>query len=132
MNQTLRSVSNAELLQKQLADPAFRSEWERTALARAVALQLVRYRSDHQLTQAQLARELGVRRETVSRWEEGEQTPKITSLLLLSGKLGIKLLLYIAPEGSGAGWLSPSAQDAPTLERISEPDTGSTVLVVAQ
>jgi hypothetical protein len=38
-------TTNEELISERLAnDPAFRVEWERTALARAVALEVVRYR----------------------------------------------------------------------------------------
>jgi hypothetical protein len=38
--------TNDELIAQQMADSAFRAEWERTALARAVALRLVRYRAE--------------------------------------------------------------------------------------
>jgi hypothetical protein len=39
-----------ELLAEQLHDdPEFRAEWERTALARAVAVALVRHRADHDI-----------------------------------------------------------------------------------
>ena len=38
--------TNEELIAEQLrSDPEFRAEWERTALARAVAVAIVRYRS---------------------------------------------------------------------------------------
>ena len=40
--------TNDELIAEQLhTDPAFRAEWERTALARAVAVAIVRYCAEH-------------------------------------------------------------------------------------
>jgi hypothetical protein len=39
--------------------PKFRAEWERTALARAVAEAVIRYRAEHGLSQTALARVLG-------------------------------------------------------------------------
>jgi hypothetical protein len=46
-----------ELLAEQLRDdPEFRAEWERTALARAVAVALVRHRTDHDMSLPGIAR----------------------------------------------------------------------------
>ena len=48
--------TNDELIAELLrTDPEFRAEWERTALAREVALAIVRYRADHDLSQRDLA-----------------------------------------------------------------------------
>ena len=45
--------ANDELIAEQLrTDPEFRAEWERTALARAVAVAIVRYRAEHDLSSA--------------------------------------------------------------------------------
>ena len=44
------------VLEDQLQDPAFRAEWERTALARAVANAVLRYRTERGLSQRALAR----------------------------------------------------------------------------
>ena len=52
-------ISNAELLDDLLKDPGFREQWERTALARAVAEAVIGYRADRGLTQTALARLLG-------------------------------------------------------------------------
>ena len=47
--------TSEELLAEQLAsDPAFRAEWERTALARGVSVALVRYRGARGPSQKQL------------------------------------------------------------------------------
>ena len=44
-----------EVLERQLQDPEMREYWERTALARAVANAVIRYRIDHSLSQRALA-----------------------------------------------------------------------------
>jgi hypothetical protein len=44
------------VLAEDLQDPEFRAEWERTAVARAVAIRVVGYRAEHGLTQTQLAK----------------------------------------------------------------------------
>jgi len=40
-----RLIGNTEVLAEMLGDPQFRAEWERTALARAVAEAVIRYRA---------------------------------------------------------------------------------------
>jgi ribosome-binding protein aMBF1 (putative translation factor) len=88
-----------DLLGEQLgADPAFRAEWERTALARAVALELVRYRAEHGLSQRALAERLGMKQPNVARLELGEINPKIETLMLLSSRLGLEFKIDIRPE----------------------------------
>ena len=56
---TRRLISNDQVLADMLQDPAFRAQWERTALARAVAEAVIGYRAEHKLTQTRLARLLG-------------------------------------------------------------------------
>jgi hypothetical protein len=54
--------STMEIRKEQLQnDPSFCEFWERTALARAIALAVVGYRLEHGLTQTKLAQKLGVR-----------------------------------------------------------------------
>ena len=57
-------------------DPSFRAYWERTVLARAVALAVVGHRVKHGLTQTQLAAQLGVRQPQVARLEMGSTIPR--------------------------------------------------------
>jgi hypothetical protein len=54
-------------------DPAFREEWEKTALARAFAIELIRYRADHDLSQAGLAALLDVKQPQVALGAGGEE-----------------------------------------------------------
>ncbi len=94
----------AEMLER---DPEFRAEWERTALARAVALAVVGYRAKHQLSQTKLAARLGVRQPQVARLELGEHTPSIEMLQRLARHLGLRFIVEIGPAtGSAANGLT--------------------------
>lgn len=84
-----------ESLREDLKDPEFRKEWEQTALARAVALEVIRYRAGHSISQTELGRRLGMHQPAISRLEEGDQTPSIDMLKRLSEKLGISLNIHI-------------------------------------
>ncbi len=71
-----RLRNSAEIREEQLRqDPDFRAHWERTALARAVALAVIGYRVKHHLTQTRLAEKLGVRQPQVARLEMGSTPP---------------------------------------------------------
>jgi DNA-binding XRE family transcriptional regulator len=94
---TTREV-RTEQLEK---DPAFRAYWQRTALARAVALAVIGYRAEHQLTQTRLAQLLGVRQPHVARLELGEHTPSLEMLQRLSRVLGLRFIVQIAPASDG-------------------------------
>ena len=98
-----RLRSTAEIREEQLReDPAFRAYWERTALARAVALALIGYRVKHHLTQTQLAEKLGARQPQVARLEMGEHTPSLEMLQRLARTLGLRFIVEVAPAGAGA------------------------------
>ncbi len=88
-----------EVLAEHLEDPAFRHRWERTALARAVALRLVAYRAAQGLSQTALAKVLGMRQPAVARLEAGERNPTWETLGRISDALGIEFLVDIAPKG---------------------------------
>ena len=91
-------VTFEEALAEDLEDPEFRAEWERTAVARAVANEIVKYRGEHGLTQTQLARQLGMQQSAIARLELGEHEPSISTLTRLSRALGITFHLEITPE----------------------------------
>jgi ribosome-binding protein aMBF1 (putative translation factor) len=81
------------------ADPKYRSEWERTALARAVAVKVIAYRAKHGVSQTVLARRMGMSQPAIARLESGEHNPTFPTLLRLSKTLGIELALDIVPSG---------------------------------
>jgi transcriptional regulator with XRE-family HTH domain len=98
-----RLRNTAEIREAQLRQgPEFRASWERTALARAVALALIGYRVKHHLTQTQLAEKLGVRQPQVARLEMGEHTPSLEMLQRLARTLGLRFIVEVAPAGEGA------------------------------
>ena len=84
-----------QVLQEALTDPAFRIEWERTALARAVAIQLVQYRVEHDLTQTSLAKLLGMQQPAIARLESGDHNPTAPTLQRLSDVLGLQFHVHI-------------------------------------
>jgi ribosome-binding protein aMBF1 (putative translation factor) len=90
---------NAKVNARQLKDPAVRAEWERTAVARAVAVRLVEYRAEHALSQTALARQLGMKQPAVARLEAGEHNPSFDTLARLSSALGIEFHIAVTPAG---------------------------------
>jgi transcriptional regulator with XRE-family HTH domain len=102
--------TNDEILQEELQDPEFRAEWERTALARAVALAIVRYRGDHGLSQRDLAERLGMKQPQVARLELGEVNPSMETLMRVSGQLGIEFTIDVRPAGTTVHNVTKRAQ----------------------
>ncbi len=103
--------TNDELIAEQLrTDPEFRAEWERTALARAVAIAIVRYRSDHDLSQRELADRLNMKQPQVARLELGEVNPSIDTLMRISAQLGIEFTIDVRPAGTPARNVTMRAQ----------------------
>jgi len=78
-------------------DPGFAAEWQRLALAREVAAELILFRSENGLNQRQLAELLGVRQPRIVDLESGEQNPRIETLIDISRKTGLEFAIDIAP-----------------------------------
>ncbi|MBI2301559.1 MAG: helix-turn-helix transcriptional regulator [Armatimonadetes bacterium] len=94
-----KAVPFDEVLARHLQDPEFRAEWERTAVPRAVALWLVRYRAEHGLSQRALAARVGLQQPTIARLEAGDTEPKLSTLLRLSMALGTPVELLVGGDG---------------------------------
>jgi transcriptional regulator with XRE-family HTH domain len=92
-------ISQEDLLQQELQDPAFRAEWERTALARAIAAHIVRYRGEQGLTQKELAKRLGMKQPQIARMEGGEYNPTIDTLARIAAVTGVEINIDIRPRG---------------------------------
>lgn len=86
------------VLAEQFTDPAFRDEWERTALAREVVLRITTYRAVHGLSQAALARKLGMQQPAIARLEAGVHEPTFSTLQRLARHLGMEFHITIAPD----------------------------------
>lgn len=90
------SKTTSEVMEGVMArDPELRKERERTALARAVAIEIIHYRAENDLSQAGLAQRLKMHQPAIARLEEGEHNPSIAMLRRLSEKLGINLMINI-------------------------------------
>lgn len=103
--------TNDALIAEQLrADSAFRAELERTALARAVAVAIVRYRGEHDLSQRELGQRLGMKQPQVARLELGEVNPSMETLMRVSAALGIEFTIDVRPTGTPAHNVTRRAQ----------------------
>ena len=76
-------------------DPDLRREWWRTALARAVTIEIIRHRADNGLSQAEPAQHFKMHQPTIPKLEEGKQNPSIAILRRLSEKLEVNLAINI-------------------------------------
>lgn len=93
-------ATHEEVLAEHLdVDPEYRREWERTALARAVAVKVMAYRAEHDLSQTALAKKLKMSQPAVARLESGEHNPTFPMLLRISDALGVELAIDITPSG---------------------------------
>jgi transcriptional regulator with XRE-family HTH domain len=108
------------VIQDQLRDPTLREQWERTALARAVAIRLVQYRAEHKLSQRQLAARLDMKQPAIARLETGEHNPSIDTLIHLSRTLGIEFLVDISPTTQRERWITRAAESAENAQTIVE------------
>jgi ribosome-binding protein aMBF1 (putative translation factor) len=91
-------ISSKDVLDANLRDPRFQAEWERTALARWLAVEIAHYRAEHDLSQRQLAERLGVHQSDVARMESGEHTPTLERLVRICRGLNLELMIDIRPE----------------------------------
>ena len=84
-----------EVLDRQRNDPEFREVWDRSAFAREVAIRIIRYRADHGLTQAGLARVVGMKQPVIARLEGGERPPSLATLAKITAGTGIEFHLDV-------------------------------------
>ena len=95
-----KPVAHEDPLRAQFdADPKLAEEWERLALARQVAVELIRYRAENGLSQRDLAARLGVSQPRVVELESGEKNPQFETLAHLVAVTGIEFALSLARSG---------------------------------
>jgi transcriptional regulator with XRE-family HTH domain len=121
--------THEEILAEELEDPEFREIWERTALARAIALKLVGYRADHDLSQRELAEILGMKQPQVARLEYGDVTPSLDTLARLSDRLSLEIALDFRPSNSTPKLVNKRAQTTGMI--ASYQSNEATVLIAA-
>lgn len=96
-----RTTTHGTLIAEEMnRDPEFRDEWERTALARMVAAQLIGFRADNELSQRKLADRLGMKQPYVARLESGETNPDFETLVKIARELGTEFMIDIRRAGA--------------------------------
>lgn len=83
-----------------LADPAYRAEYERTRFANDIAIRVLRYRTELGLTQTEFGRRIGMRQPHVARLESGDHEPSLSTLVRLAAALGEDFTVEIKPGGA--------------------------------
>ena len=76
-------------------DPEYRREHDRLKLANDVAVRVLAYRTELGISQAHLARKLGMRQPNIARLESGEHEPSLSTLMRLSLVLGLDFSIEI-------------------------------------
>ena len=76
---------------KYIEDDEERLKIEKIKLFSKITSELIKYRIDHNLSQADLAKKLGVSQNQVSKWERGMNDFKIGRLVEICKKLGMEL-----------------------------------------
>jgi ribosome-binding protein aMBF1 (putative translation factor) len=93
--------SSEDIAADELRDPEVRREYERTAFANAVAIRVIQYRAEHDLSQSALARQLGMRQPAIARLEAAEHEPSLSTLARLARGLGVDFSVEITPTALG-------------------------------
>jgi transcriptional regulator with XRE-family HTH domain len=106
--------THEELLAAELAaDPELAVEWERLALARMVAVQLIGYRAEQGLSQRALAKRLGVSQPRVVELESGEKNPQIETLMKIAATTGVEFAIDVVPVGREPKLVGKTVKDTP-------------------
>ena len=78
-------------LKEQLKDPDFRSEYEALETEYEIIRQIIRARSESNMTQKELAERSGIKQGNISRLERGTYNPSLNSLKKIAKGLGKEL-----------------------------------------
>jgi transcriptional regulator with XRE-family HTH domain len=119
--------TSKQVLATELHDPAFQREWDRTAVARAVALKVLTYRTDHGLSQRALAKKLHMTQPQLARLEAGEHNPTIDTLARLAQTLDIEFAIDIHPRERAPKLLTGRARGRHAIASY-ETDTAAILL----
>jgi|SRR5450759_2139176 len=120
--------TSEQVLADELLDPAFKAEWDRTAVARAVALKVLAYRTEHNLSQRALAVKLGTTQPQLARLEAGEHNPTIDTLARIAQALDIEFAIDVHPYRREPKLVSKRAR---TRDAIASYTTGDAAVLLA-
>lgn len=96
-----RRIPLDEVLARQARKPEVAEVFERNAVADAVSIWLVRYRTEHGLSQSELAARCGFTQPAIARLEAGDVEPRLSTLLRLADALGEPLEIHLATSPTG-------------------------------
>lgn len=87
-----------------------------------MAVAIVRYRDEHDLSQRDLAQRLGMKQPQVARLELGEVNPSIETLMRVASGLEIEFTIDVRPVAKPTGQRKPAhlvgASRAPAVELV--------------
>ena len=86
-------------------------------------------RKQHKLTQMELANELEVTRQAVSKWEQGTAFPSTENLIQLGKLYGVSIEVLTTPELTLDGVAQQKTNDTPPTE--AKPNTSGTKRLIA-
>ncbi|MBL7159735.1 helix-turn-helix transcriptional regulator [Candidatus Microgenomates bacterium] len=92
----MKDLTLNDYLKKQLKDPDFRKEWEKSEAAYQVTRALIEVRIRGKISQRELARKAGTTQAVISRIENMSVSPSIGLLQRIAGSLGKKLEIKFA------------------------------------
>ncbi len=87
-----------ETLDVQLENPKFKKEWDKLEPEFQVIQAMLQGRKENHLTQKQLAERTGITQADISRLENGEANPSLSTLKRLAEGLGMRLRLEFIQE----------------------------------
>lgn len=104
--QQRKGVPLKEWLDEELKDPEFKRHYDESSARWHVAMQIVEARQKANMTQGELARQIGDRQQNVSRIESGEQNVTIGTLNKIAKAVGGHLIVRITEAKTGASKVS--------------------------
>ncbi len=119
--------TSEQVLAEDLRDPDFQRAWDRTAVARAVALKVLTYRTNNGFSQRTLAKKLGMTQPQLARLEAGEHNPTIDTLARLAQTMDIEFAIGVHPRERVPKLLSGRAQGKNAIASY-ETDTAAILL----
>jgi len=92
-------VTLDQAIENQRSNPEFRAEWDRTALARKVAIRVIEYRTARNLSQRQFAEMVGLVQPAIARLERADRQPSIDTLATLTRATGLEFTFSFSHGG---------------------------------
>ena len=92
----MRDLTLSDYLKKQLKDPEFRKEWEKSEAAYQVTGALIEARIKGKISQRELAQKAGTTQAVISRIENMSVSPSVNLLQRLADSLEKKLEIKFA------------------------------------